>query len=63
MKIVRHPYQSCDECEGATGQPLAQVGEEPDYYSGTANMCLDCLRKAVALLESVEGRDDATKAE
>ena len=40
----------CDEC-GVESWNVVQLGEEPDYESATARVCLGCLRKAVALLE------------
>jgi hypothetical protein len=41
---------TCNEC-GDRGQPVVQLGQEPDYESSTAWICLDCLRRAVALAE------------
>ena len=42
----------CDEC-GASGQKvMVQVGDEPDYESATAHLCLACVRAALALLEA-----------
>jgi hypothetical protein len=38
----------CDECN-ADVYATVQLGQEPDYESATANICLDCLNKAVAL--------------
>lgn len=40
----------CNEC-GATSWDMVEIGEEPDCESSTARVCLDCLRKAVSLLE------------
>jgi len=40
----------CGEC-GAENVPVVVLGEEPDYESSTAWVCLGCLRKAVAMLE------------
>ena len=40
----------CDEC-GTESWDVVRLGEEPDYESSTANVCLGCLRKAVALLD------------
>lgn len=39
---------SCDEC-GKEVKEIVIVGEEPDYESNTAHMCLDCLQKAVKM--------------
>lgn len=42
----------CDEC-GTEEPPLVvQLGEEPDYESSTANICLRCLEVAVTLARS-----------
>lgn len=40
----------CDEC-GVTTWDAVELGEPPDYESNTATICIDCLRKAVALVE------------
>ena len=40
----------CDECGTATWD-MVEIGEEPDCESATANVCLDCLKKAVELIE------------
>lgn len=40
--------QRCDECGDRKWQ-VVRLGEEPDYESATANICVDCLRKALAL--------------
>lgn len=41
----------CDEC-GNNVDMLVQVGQEPDYESSTANVCVKCLRKAVCWIDS-----------
>ena len=41
----------CHECKGDDLPAVVQLGEEPDCESNTAQVCLDCLRRAVALLE------------
>lgn len=41
----------CDECN-ADVYATVQLGQEPDYESATANICLECLNKAVALAGS-----------
>lgn len=40
---------TCDEC-GAEQECVIEIGQEPDYESSTAHVCLDCLQSAVALL-------------
>lgn len=45
--------QSCDEC-GEKVKAVIQLGDEPDYESHTAEVCADCLRKALALMSPVE---------
>ena len=41
--------QKCHEC-GAVVDVAVQVGEEPDYESSTATLCLACVEKALALM-------------
>ena len=41
----------CDDCDQSVGT-VVQLGQEPDYESSTANVCTDCLRKAVALVDA-----------
>lgn len=36
----------CDECDNDV-QELVQIGQEPDYESATANVCFDCLHRAL----------------
>lgn len=44
---------SCDECGAAETWDIVQVGEEPPWEeSSTAYVCVACLQKAVALVES-----------
>jgi hypothetical protein len=45
--------QTCDECRAVTWQAV-QVGEEPDYESATAIICVHCLRAALNLLGAVK---------
>ncbi len=40
----------CDEC-GVNQEILVRLGEEPDYGSRYLDLCLNCLRAAVALAE------------
>jgi len=52
MKVLRFAdsfWHFCHECDARVD--VVQVGQEPDYESATANVCLVCLKKAVALLE------------
>lgn len=44
--------QQCHECGDEDAEAVVQIGQEPDYESATADICLSCLRKAVALIES-----------
>jgi len=39
----------CGEC-GKSVDAVIQIGEEPDFESRTAYVCLACLRKAMELL-------------
>lgn len=41
---------SCDVC-GKFNGPVIEVGEEPDYESNTAYICLDCVQSVVRLAE------------
>ena len=41
--------EKCDEC-GASVESIVRLGEEPDYESNTARVCLGCLTKAVELV-------------
>lgn len=43
----------CDEC-GAKPEAVVELGDEPDYGSSTARVCLPCIQKAVALLAAPE---------
>lgn len=43
----------CDECRAVTWRAV-QIGQEPDYESGTATVCLECLGKAVSLIARQE---------
>lgn len=42
----------CGEC-GRKVDILLQLGEEPGYESATASVCLECLKKAVAMIEGL----------
>lgn len=41
--------EQCHECNNYVSNVI-QLGQEPDYESSTANICKDCLRKALALI-------------
>ena len=41
----------CDECK-ANVKVAIQLGEEPDYDSSTATICLKCLQDAVVMAKS-----------
>jgi hypothetical protein len=43
----------CHDC-GNMVKTFVELGEEPDYESYTANICLDCLKKAVNLVEDTK---------
>lgn len=38
----------CSECRKYV-EEMVQVGEDPDYESSTAEICFDCLKKALEL--------------
>lgn len=44
-----HPIP-CDECR-EKHEIVVQLGEEPDYESSTVNICQECLRKALMLID------------
>jgi hypothetical protein len=44
----------CNECKRESLPAVVRLGDKPDYDSSTAWVCIDCLRKAVALAETVE---------
>jgi len=44
----------CDDCR-EDAEKVVQLGDEPDYDSATANICLPCLQKALkALTENTD---------
>jgi len=43
----------CDEC-GKDVDVTVMLGQEPDYESQTVFVCLDCLEKAIALVEGMD---------
>jgi len=42
----------CDECETEDLDRVVMVGQEPDYESATASLCLSCAKKALQLIET-----------
>jgi len=40
----------CDECRKEINTVI-QMGEEPDYESSTALLCIDCLKEAIKHIE------------
>ena len=40
----------CTDCGAEDLAAVVQLGQEPDYESATANVCADCLRKALDLV-------------
>lgn len=42
----------CDECGDKAPAMTMQLGQEPDYESATACVCLPCLEKAVARMKA-----------
>lgn len=44
----------CNECNRYGLPAVVELGDEPDYESQTAWVCLDCLRNAVVLAETVD---------
>ena len=51
----------CDQCN-QTVDAVAIVGQEQDYESHTARLCLTCLQKTLALLESSTPSDEQNVA-
>jgi len=41
----------CDEC-GKSFSIVVTIGEEPDYESSTADICKNCLKKALKLFDN-----------
>ena len=42
----------CDECQKEVDITM-QIGEELSYQSSTADICFDCLKNAVKLLDNL----------
>jgi hypothetical protein len=56
-EIIGNPWarpRPCDEC-GVETWKLVELGEPASHESATANVCADCLRKALALAEVSDG--------
>lgn len=47
--------KTCHDC-GAKVKTVVQLGEDIDYESCTANVCIDCLKKAINLFEQTEDK-------
>lgn len=45
--------QTCSECSRDVSA-VVRVGEEPDYESATAYLCLDCAEKVIVLLKKAK---------
>ena len=41
----------CDEC-GKDAFTVIEIGQEPEYESFCAHICLECLKRAVELIEN-----------
>jgi hypothetical protein len=48
----------CDEC-GTVTWDIVEIGEPPYYESATAEICIDCLKKAVQLIDENDLRSGA----
>jgi len=44
---------TCNDCRKDV-KAVVECGEEPDYESSTANLCVDCLKVALGLLEGAK---------
>lgn len=42
-------WLQCNEC-GSAVEECVQVGQEPDYDSATAQICIKCMKKALKLI-------------
>lgn len=54
IKIIGHASwitEYCNECNKPNDY-IIEIGQEPDYDSATAKMCINCLNKAVKELSS-----------
>ena len=50
--------RGCNEC-GTVTWDIVEIGEPPDYESATAEICIDCLKKAVQLIDENDLRSGA----
>ncbi len=53
--------QACDECKREAAA-VVEIGQEPDYESRTAYICLDCINAAAALLNPLPARGGGSAA-
>lgn len=51
---------SCNGCEKSVHDDVVFVGDEPDYESSSATLCVSCLREALALTEHADERSFCT---
>lgn len=42
---------ACDECKNNVAEVCVILGQEPDYESSTASICVQCLKDAVAMCQ------------
>jgi hypothetical protein len=48
---------TCDECGSETITEVMEVGQEPDYESNTARLCLECIKKAYIMTNMYSSED------
>lgn len=48
MELIHQSF--CDECDESVAL-VCVLGAEPDYESSTANVCKECLLKAIELMD------------
>lgn len=53
---------TCSECGDSEADTVVQVGEEPDYESDTAYLCLACVEKLWELVGQARGTASRTVA-
>lgn len=64
MKDITKQGQWCHECSKTINDDVVmEIGEEEDWDSATARVCLSCLKKAVKLAEAASAKLDAVKKE
>lgn len=54
IRVDRNFGMFCDEC-GRQSDGVIQLGERLNWESSTANICYDCLKKAIAMFDKKEG--------